>query len=162
MPTIAASNRGEAAEDHRIDGENIWPLISGEPGAKSPHEAYYFYWGPRACRLSAWASWKLHFPHDYRTLSGRKGGTGGIPVNYDQSKIDLSLFDLENDIAESTDVKDKHPEVVTKMQQLADAMRADLGDGKNPGTGRREPGRLEEGDLRFHWEPGKPNETEAH
>ena len=62
--------------------------------------------------------WKLHFPHGYRTLSGRKGGTGGIPVKYDQAKIGLSLFNLENDIAESTDVKDKHPEVLAKMQKL--------------------------------------------
>ncbi len=160
LPTIAALIDAPLPKN-KIDGKNIWPLIAGEPNAKSPHEAYFFYYGPQlhAMRMGRW---KLHFPHDYRTLSGRKGGTGGIPVNYDQAQIELSLYDLENDIAESTDVKDKHPEVVAKMQQLADAMRADLGDGKNAGKGRREPGRLEPGDLRFHWEPGKPNETEAH
>ena len=29
------------------------------------------------------------------------GGTGGIPTNYSQAKIELSLFDLEKDIQES-------------------------------------------------------------
>jgi len=160
LPTIAALIDAPLPKN-KIDGKSIWPLIAAEPGAKSPHEAYFFYYGPQlhAMRMGRW---KLHFPHDYRTLSGRKGGAGGIPVNYDQAQIELSLFDLESDIAESTDVKDKQPEVLAKMQQLADAMRADLGDGRNPGIGRREPGRLEESDLRFHWEPGKPNETEAH
>lgn len=159
LPTIAGLIDAPLPKN-KIDGKNIWPLIVGQEGARSPHEAYFMYYGPQlqAMRMG---QWKLHFPHGYRTLSGRKGGTGGIPVNYDQAKIELSLFDLENDIAESMDVKDKYPEVLAKMQKLADAMREDLGDGKNKGSGRREPGRLQDGDLRFHWEPGKPNETEA-
>lgn len=159
LPTIAALIDAPLPKN-KIDGKDIWPLIAGVKGAKSPHEAYFCYYGSQlqAMRMG---QWKLHFPHGYRTLSGRKGGTGGLPVKYDQANIGLSLFDLENDIAESTDVKDKHPEVLAKMQKLADAMREDLGDGKNPGSGRREPGRLQDGDLRFHWEPGKPNETEA-
>jgi len=88
--------------------------------------------------------WKLHFPHAYRTLSGRKGGTGGIPVKYDQAKIGLSLFNLESDIGETTDVKDQHPDIVKKMQSLADAMRRELGDSskKMTGSGIRPPGRL--------------------
>jgi arylsulfatase A len=160
LPTMAALIDAPLPKN-KIDGKNIWPLIAGEEDAASPHEAYFFYYGPQlhAMRMG---QWKLHFPHDYRTLSRRKGGTGGIPVDYDPAKIELSLFDLENDIAESNDVKDRHPEVLAKMQKLAGAMREDLGDGKIVGTGRREPGRLQDGDIRFHWEPGTPNETEAH
>ena len=86
--------------------------------------------------------WKLHFPHGYRTLNGRKGGTGGMPVRYDQAKIELSLFDLRNDIGETTDVKDQHPDVVKKIQALAERMREDLGDNKRQGKGIRPPGRL--------------------
>ena len=52
------------------------------------------------------------------------------------------MFDLDNDVSESTDVKDRHPKVVARMQHLAEAMRADLGDGKRRGNGAREPGRL--------------------
>ena len=140
LPTIA--NLIDAKlPDHKIDGKDIWPLIKGESNAASPQEAYYFYYGSQLQAIRQ-GKWKLHFPHNYRTLNGRKGGTGGIPVNYDSAKIDLALFDMENDIGETTDVKDKHPDVVTKLQALAAKMRKDLGDGKNRGSGRRMPGRL--------------------
>jgi hypothetical protein len=56
----------------------------------------------------------------------------------------LSLFDLETDPGETTNVADKHPEVVARLQALAERMREDLGDsaGKRKGKGRREPGRV--------------------
>ncbi len=142
LPTVAGLV-GAKLPDHRIDGLDIRPLLEGTAGAKSPHEALYFYYGNelQAIRMG---KWKLHFPHGYRTLAGQKGGTGGKPVNYRQDRIDLSLFDLENDIGETTDVKGRHPEVVEKMKALGDRMREDLGDSarKMPPRGAREPGRL--------------------
>ncbi|MBI1372155.1 MAG: sulfatase-like hydrolase/transferase [Phycisphaera sp.] len=139
LPTVAHLI-GAKLPDHKIDGLNIWPLIKGEPDAKSPHEAMFMYWGTQlqAVRMG---KWKLHFPHDYRTLDGKPGGTGGIPANYSKGHIELSLFDLENDIGETKDVKDDYPDVVKRIMKLADEMRKDLGDGKDPGTGRREPGK---------------------
>jgi arylsulfatase A-like enzyme len=155
LPTIA-NLIGAKLPDHTIDGKDIWPLISGQPGADSPHEAYYFYYGTQlqAVRMG---KWKLHFPHKYRTLAGRPGGTGGIPVNYEQAEIGLSLFDLESDVGETTNVARQHPEVVAKLKELADRMRSELGDSatKQKGSGLRPPGRLEEGDLRFHLEDGR-------
>ena len=99
LPTIAELIDAELPK-HMIDGKNIWPLISGQPGAKSPHEAYFFYYSNQlqAVRMG---KWKLHFPHGYRTLDGSPGGTGGIPVRYKQDKIGLALFDLESDIGET-------------------------------------------------------------
>jgi hypothetical protein len=107
--------------------------------------------------------WKLHFPHEYRTLSGRSGGTGGTPVPYDKGKIDLSLFNLQEDVGETTDVADQHPDVVARMQELADRMRAELGDSrtKTNGAGLRPAGQLEPGDPRFNWKPGEPLQVEA-
>jgi len=160
LPTIAELAGAELPK-HAIDGKSILPLVKGEPGAASPHEAYFFYYGSQlqAVRMG---KWKLHFPHDYRTLGGRPGGTGGMPVEYDQAKIGLSLFDLENDVGETTDVAEAHPDVVAKIKALADGMRAELGDSaaKQKGAGIREPGRLQEGDLRFDWKPGEPLQTE--
>jgi len=160
LPTIA-KRVGAKLPEHPIDGRDIWPLIAGQPGATSPHEAYYFYWGKHldAVRMGRW---KLHFPHPYRTLAGRPGGTGGIPVKYEEGKIGLALFDMEKDPGETTDVAAAHPDVVAKMQQLADRIRADLGDSatKQEGAGVRQPGRLVDGDLRFDWTPGQPLQTE--
>ena len=142
LPTVAELCGGKLPE-HKIDGQSILPLVKGEPDATSPHEAYFMYYGKelQAVRMG---KWKLHFPHGYRTLSGRKGGTGGVPTEYSQARIELALFDLENDIGEATNVADQHPEVVERIKQLATAMRSDLGDSrtKQQGTGVRPPGRI--------------------
>jgi arylsulfatase A-like enzyme len=162
LPTIARLV-GARLPSHPIDGKDIWPLIAGEPGARSPQEAYYFYWGQelQAVRMGRW---KLHFPHTYRTLAGRPGGSGGQPAPYEEARIELSLFDLAADVGETSNVADRHPDVVARIGKLADKMRAELGDSATgqKGKGVREPGRLEPGDLRFHWAPGKPLEVEAH
>lgn len=161
LPTIA-QRIGAQLPDHVIDGRDIWPLIVGEPGAKSPHEALYFYWGP-ALHAVRMGKWKLHFPHKYQTLGGRPGGTGGMPVPYQTAEIGLALFDLENDPGETTNVIDQHSDVAAQIQKLADAMRQELGDaakGITP-TAARPAGKLEEGDPRFHWKPGQPLDTEA-
>jgi arylsulfatase A len=142
LPTIA-NLAGAKLPDRKIDGKDIWPLIQGQPGAENPHEAFFYYqgWALQAVRSGPW---KLHFPHAYRTLGGRPGGTGGIPVKYEQAQIDLALFNLESDIGEEHNVADQHPDVVERLKRLADAMRHDLGDAaqKMEGTGRRSPGKV--------------------
>lgn len=161
LPTLARLVGAELPK-HPIDGKDIWALISGHPGAASPHEAYYFYWGNHleAVRMGRW---KLHFPHGYRTLAGQAGGKGGTPVRYQQAKIGKSLFDLESDPGESRDVVDQHPDIVARIERLADRMRDELGDSatRQKGRGVREPGRLEPGDLRFDWRPGERLDTVA-
>ena len=142
LPTIA-NLTGAKLPAHRIDGKDIWPLVSGVPGAKSPHEAFFYY---RSFALEAVRSgkWKLHLPHSYRTLAGRQGGTGGQPAEYEQGKIGPALFDLAGDIGEQHDVSARHPEIVKRLMALADEMRQDLGDSSKKMTGqnRRQPGRI--------------------
>ncbi len=144
LPTLAGLLNVELPKDKVIDGKNIWPLLAiGErpADAKPIHDVLYIYWGEHLETVRA-GKWKLHFPHDYR-MTPLKRATGGTPTPYRAGKIELSLFDLENDIGESTDVKDQYPEVVKKMRELAERARQDLGDSatKTKGAGRREPGK---------------------
>ena len=144
LPTLAGlAGIKQLPQKHKIDGHDIWPLIAGHKGAESPHEAYYFYWG-RHLQAVRSGRWKLHFPHSYRSLAGRKGGTGGKPTKYTQARTPLALFDLAQDIGETTDVLAKHPEVVARLKRLAARARAELGDSatKQVGSGVRPPGRL--------------------
>ncbi|HCO92441.1 MAG TPA: arylsulfatase, partial [Phycisphaerales bacterium] len=142
LPTVAKLT-GAELPNHRIDGKDIWPLMSGVSGAKSPHEAFFYY---RSFALEAVRSgkWKLHLPHSYRTLAGRRGGTGGRPAKYEQGKIGPVLFDLAADIGEQHDVSARHPAIVKRLMALADQMRQDIGDSakKMTGQNRRPPGRL--------------------
>lgn len=141
LPTLAHLAGAELPK-HPIDGKNIWPLMSGRPDAKSPHEAYYFYWG-RHLQCVRSGKWKLHFPHPYRSLKGEPGN-GGIPGPYIQRKTDLALYDLEKDVSEKNNVAADHPEIVARLKKLGQQAREELGDSatKTVGKGVRPPGSL--------------------
>ena len=142
MPTIAGLIGATPPTDRIIDGKDIWPLMRGEPGAVSPHEAFYCYYGHQL-RAVRDRRWKLHFPHTYRTLAGKPGGTGGTPVPYSRAKIGLALFDLKNDVGETTNVAEQHPEIVARLEKLAEGAREALGDKLTDRVGSeiRPPGR---------------------
>jgi arylsulfatase A len=140
LPTVAKLAAARLPMQ-KIDGLDIGPLLLGQAAAKSPHEALYFYWNKELQAVRS-GKWKLHFPHTYSTLAGKPGGRGGQPANYSPAKTGLSLYDLEADIGETTDVAEKHPEIVSRLKKLADAARDDLGDSatKQDGKGVRPPG----------------------
>jgi arylsulfatase A-like enzyme len=142
LPTFARL-AGAELPGHPIDGLDVGAILTGQPGAKNPHEAYYFYWD-RALQAVRSGRWKLHFAHDYPTLGGRPGGTGGRPVPYEKGTTGLALFDLERDVGETINVADQHPDVVERLKALAEKAREDLGDSatKRTGKGVRLPGSL--------------------
>ena len=140
LPTIGLL-AGAPPPERPIDGKDIRPLLLGDPGARSPHEALFFWWG-RELQAVRSGRWKLHFPHEYRSLDG-PAGSGGMPGRYLQRSIGLALFDLETDPPETRDVAAEHPEVVERLEALADEARIELGDSatEQKGRGVREPGR---------------------
>jgi arylsulfatase A-like enzyme len=140
LPTFARL-AGSPLPPNRIDGLDIWPLIAGERGARSPHEALYFYWDHELQAIRS-GRWKLHFPHRYRGPD--RPGAGGKPGHIVEHKIGLALYDLENDVGETTNVAGRHPDIVKRLQALADKIRGDLGDSltRRKGRGVRLPGRV--------------------
>ena len=144
LPTIAKLIGGELP-DHKIDGKDIRPLMFGHPDAKSPHEAFYCYYNGGELQAVRNDRWKLHFPHSYRTLNDRQGRSDGLPINYETGKIGRALYDLDNDVSETTNVIDQHPDVVAMLEAFAEEARADLGDKltKRPASGIRPAGRVE-------------------
>lgn len=144
LPTIAKLI-GAKLPKHKIDGADMWPLMAGQPGAASPHEAYYIYYRRGELQALLSGRWKMYFPHEYRTMAGQSGGTGGQPTKYSHTTTGLELYDLETDLGETTDVAAQNPEVVKRLQDLGEKMRDDLGDALTKRVGRnvRSPGRVE-------------------
>jgi arylsulfatase A-like enzyme len=142
VPTIAGLI-GAALPEHTIDGKDIWPLASGRPGAKSPHEVLYFYYHQNDLEALRAGRWKLVFPHKYRSLTDTPG-RDGKPAGYTHPSCGLELYDLENDVGERHDVAGKHPEIVRRLQILGDQAREDLGDSltDRPGKNCRPPARI--------------------
>jgi arylsulfatase A-like enzyme len=145
LPTLAGLAGDTSAPPLPIDGLDIRPLVLGESGAKSPHDALAFYWNNELHAVRS-GRWKLHFPHTYRTLQTH--GSGGEPGKYVQKTIGLSLFDLEADLGESINVAADHPDVVERLTAEAEKFRAELGDSltQRKGTGTREPGKMGAGE----------------
>lgn len=152
LPTVARLIEAELP-DHKIDGQDIRPLMFGAPGARTPHEVFYCYYQRGELQAVRDQRWKLHFPHRYRTLAGRPGGTGGLPAEYQMSQIGLALFDLAQDPGETSNVAAEYPEQVQRLQQLAERAREDLGDKLTRRVGKqvRPAGQLQPGDQRLRW-----------
>jgi arylsulfatase A-like enzyme len=127
LPTIA-SLIGAKLPDHEIDGHNIQNLMFGEKDAKSPYDYFYHYYAGGQLQAVRDRQWKLHFPHQYRTLAGRPGGTGGIPTDYQQARTGTELYDLKADISEQNNVADEHPEIVQRLSMAAEIARKKFGD----------------------------------
>ena len=130
-PTIAKLAGARMPTDRIIDGKSILPLMTGEKGATSPHEAFFYY---RLDQLQAVRSgrWKLVLPH--RDLN-------------DKVDVPQALYDLKTDISETTDLSAKYPSIVKRLTAMVERMREDLGDAITgaPGKNRRPPGRVAKG-----------------
>ncbi len=143
FPTVARLIGAQVPTERKIDGKDIWPLMSGKPGATSPHDILYCYYD-RQLRGVRDSRWKLVLPHEYRSLNGRPGGRDGVPAAYEQLKTKEALYDLKNDVSELQDVSADHPKIVARLEHAAEQARAALGDEltHRKGSEVREPGRL--------------------
>lgn len=124
LPTFAALAGADVPNDRIIDGKDIWPLLSAASGARSPHEAFFYYFRSQLqCVRSG--KWKLH-------LGGKR------------AKPSPRLYDLDADIAEKNDVAADNPNVVKRLLALAEKARKDLGDGERAGTHQRPAGHVKD------------------
>ena len=165
LPTIA-NLIGADLPENKIDGLDIWPILAGEKGAKNPHkDGYWFFYKRNELHAVSEGKWKLYFPHQYRTMAGKPGGTDGTPNPYGGEKLTKpELYNLADDISETKNVADENPEIVKSLLAKAEIARAELGDKltlkSDTGAGSRPPGMLTDQEvadlMKIHWPDGKP------
>ncbi len=143
LPTLAEITNAPLPEKP-IDGVSILPRLEGDLDAQ-PRESFFYYYRQNNLQAVRHGDWKLVFPHPGRTYEGLQPGIDGMPGEviefYDHEG---GLYDLLRDPGERYDVSDSHPEIVEKLNQIANESREDLGDDlyEMPGKNRREPGRV--------------------
>lgn len=107
MPTLAGIASAEVPSDRIIDGNDISPLMFGDEGSKTPHEAF-FYYKQNSLEAVRAGKWKLHV---------RKG----------EDELQ-ELYDLDADVGETVNLFDEHPDVVSSLIARIEECRQDIGD----------------------------------
>ena len=120
LPTMAKLAGAELPYKNVIDGKDVWPLMSGQTGAKSPYEAFYYYWLENLEAVRS-GQWKLILPRKekfmWRFTGQRENQNMQVPVQ---------LYDLQNDIGEKNNVEKQHPEIVKRLLDMAEKFDKDL------------------------------------
>ncbi|GAA5507501.1 sulfatase [Novipirellula caenicola] len=112
LPTFAKLAGAEVPSDRVIDGKDIWPTLA-ESG-KSPHEAFFYHQGDTLVAVRS-GQWKLH-------LGKSSGKRAASPV----------LFNLQQDIGETTDVAKANPDVVARLRAHMVAFEKELSQNNRP------------------------------
>ena len=127
LPTIARLTNAPLP-DLKIDGKDVWDVISGV-STESPQKAYFFYYRVNELFGVRYGKWKMYFPHRYRTMDGQEPGKDGQPGEYRMIDLeDIELYNMVEDISETTNVANEHPEIVQQIKVLANEIRFELGD----------------------------------
>lgn len=126
LPTITKIC-GALMPVNKIDGVDIWPLLSGEPDANPRNELVYYY-DHNSLEGVRKGKWKLVVPHKGQTYKTYLPGHGGRPGGYDAVQIPKALYDLSEDPGETLDVQAQNPEVVKDLEALVEKYRTRLGD----------------------------------
>lgn len=131
LPTFTALAGGKAPDDRVIDGRDLSALLRDPATNTSPHEAFYYYCFThlQAVRSGKWKFVRKRPEHP--SWVGFSGRFAGNAVD------ELSLYDLENDLGETSNAAAEHPEVLARLRQLAHEARMDLGDYDHTGSGAR-------------------------
>ncbi len=107
LPTFARLAGATLPTDRVIDGKDVWPVFAGS--GRSPHEAFFYHRQNQLQAVRA-GSWKLHLK-------------AGKPT---------SLFDLSQDIGESSNVLPQHPDVAQKLLGHVRRFEAELLKNRRP------------------------------
>ncbi len=103
MPTIAEITGTKASG--RIDGISFAPTLFGKPEKQKEHEFLYWefpgYGGQQAVRLGPW-----------------KGVRQNMLRRNNPDPLKIELYNLEDDIGETTNVAAEHPDIVAKIQAI--------------------------------------------
>jgi len=93
LPTFALLAGAKAPADRAIDGKDIWPLMSGRLGAKSPHKSFYYYKGDKLEAVRN-GKWKL------------------------RRVKETELYDLDVDISEKHNLARQRPKIVKRLTNM--------------------------------------------
>lgn len=142
LPTLVTLAGGQIPTDRVIDGRDIWPVIAGADGAKSPHEAIYYLSG-RSVKGVRMGDWKylvvgakevapeveVELTPEEQKLPRRQRNTlvkeRTKAAQGKQGDTEM-LFNVRADLAEASNLIDQHPEIAARLKSRLKAFESDF------------------------------------
>ncbi len=122
LPTLVSLAGGELRENINIDGYDLSSVLKGDAD-QTEREAWYYFQG-NSLKAVRSGSWKL-------AIASQGPGMGLKEKPADLAKGGR-LYNLDEEIGEVTDLAADNPEVVEKLQKLADEMIVDMQENTRP------------------------------
>ncbi len=112
LPTFATLAGAKLPAGRKLDGIDVGSVLIGDPETPPRDEFLYF----RGFQLQAvrLGPWKLHLERTGEAANGF-------------GKQSLALFNLSADVGEATNLASTHPDIVARLQKIAEATKNDLG-----------------------------------
>lgn len=125
LPTIAEIAGANTPDDRVIDGLDISGIFRG---TQSELERPYFYYQHRALRAVRMGDWKLHLPHSAADRKNEGASWQRHIAEKDRPFINKpTLYNLKEDIGETTNLAAEHPKIIQKLMQQISFISEDLG-----------------------------------
>tara|TARA_R110002049_G_scaffold137472_1_gene297491 strand:- start:1057 stop:2541 length:1485 start_codon:yes stop_codon:yes gene_type:complete len=148
LPTFVSLAGGSAPRDRIIDGKDVWPVITGAEGTKSPHDAIYYLRGNSVAGIRS-GDWKFLIVDAKEMASHAEGELSEEEKNLsprqlkklmkeqaktakgDKGEVEM-LFNLRDDLGEKKDLSKEHPEISARLKKQLDTFRAEFRQSKRP------------------------------
>ena len=124
LPTLAKLANANVPKDRVIDGLDISNILHGK---QKELQRPFFYYQHETLRAVRMGDWKLFIPGD--VLQGKivkrwpqhVAPEDRVPVE------ELTLYNLKEDIGETTNVAEQYPDIVKQLMKQIDFIKEDLG-----------------------------------
>lgn len=126
LPTLA-SLAGAAQPARTVDGQDLSPLLRGQPFHSIYDQRGFFFYGCGQLQAVRAQQWKLYLPLADKILG----------PSLKTAQAELELYDVLHDVPETQEVSAARPDVVRWLLELAKQAREELGDLDRPGSDQR-------------------------
>ena len=120
---------GAKLPEQKIDGFDITDLLLSNESAKSEYESFLYY-RRRQLQAIRMGDWKYHLPLEATHPNW-------TTPNTERPGRPAKLVNLKDDLGEQNDVSEANPDVLAKMQAIAQKAIKELGNDANQGSGQR-------------------------
>ena len=131
LPTVCGLLGLDAPTDRAIDGSDLSPILLGDAGKFTRHQALFWHLQrSRPVVAMRAGDWSLVAEPDYELSTSNMFEEAWIPAIKSGGYTNFQLFDLKEDPAQTTDLAAERPEIVARLKkQLLEINASIMADG---------------------------------